>query len=402
MNLLRLLCVLALVGSSPGFAQEDIRADSVGADFFAGIQDSLLIQEPDTLSSLLDSLPPARVDSIVALDTPTDEGGFIDLYWALSRDDVLGSGRVTGYQVFRATEPSGPFQGIATLGPGTDRFVDRHALAGTDFYYKIRTRGSAGGFSDSQTTDAICSSGQWFDKGKASILGALVVLVLFFLFTRTLPLLDEVWVYPAIQNIADALARAHEGPTVYVPGAGGLGSMSTIASLTLLDQIVPLVQDRGSTPYVYVADALTFAASQQLLANQEAVFTRFICPDRSAFSMAYTGEVSRIKPHMAFLVGDMRDEALLLAEADSREGALQVAGSDDVSQIPFLISTCELTLIGEVLFLAGPQLSAGGFRAATLLHDRLKKLIWLLIVVGIIGARLGWSWYIGFFGTGGN
>ncbi len=45
-------------------------------------------------------------------------------------------------------------------------------------------------------------------------------------------------------------------------------------------------------------------------------------------------------------------ESLILAETGSLSGAIQIAGTDAVTQLPFFITTCDYTLIGEELYAA--------------------------------------------------
>jgi hypothetical protein len=187
---------------------------------------------------------------------------------------------------------------------------------------------------------------------------------------------------------------------VYIPGTGGVENMATIASLTLLADVADGMSEDCPGLTVYAADPVLFVAGEELLSGKSNIEILYVCPDRSTFGLAMTGEVLRDPPETMILVGNTEDETLLISEVGTRGGAMQIAGTDTVNQIPFLIATCDLTLIGEELLLAGPQLSTDSHRAAPLLHDRLKLLAWLLIVVGILAAKLRWGWYLALFVSG--
>jgi hypothetical protein len=74
-----------------------------------------------------------------------------------------------------------------------------------------------------------------------------------------------------------------------------------------------------------------------------------------------------------------------MAEAGATTGAIQIAATDAEHQLPFFITTCDYTLIGEELYAASAYLSrkpelVGSLRA----QDLGKLLIMLLILLGTI------------------
>ena len=56
-------------------------------------------------------------------------------------------------------------------------------------------------------------------------------------------------------------------------------------------------------------------------------------------------------------MGYFSAEALLMTETGNQVGAVQIAGTDAVTQIPFFITTCDYTLIGEELYAASAYLN---------------------------------------------
>jgi hypothetical protein len=50
-------------------------------------------------------------------------------------------------------------------------------------------------------------------------------------------------------------------------------------------------------------------------------------------------------------------ESLILAETGSQGGAIQIAGTDADTQLPFFVTSCDYTLMGEELYAAGAYLS---------------------------------------------
>jgi hypothetical protein len=218
--------------------------------------------------------------------------------------------------------------------------------------------------------------------------------------TKRLPV-DQEWMLPAVRTLSEILGRTHRGSLVFVPGTGGLGDMGTIASVTLLEEITRMPGSEGETADVVVctSDPLAHVLVVNALPDQD---VRYVSPDRPTFSLAFTGEALRSPPALGVVAGALGAEAFLLSEALRRSGAIAVGGTTDVGETPFLVASCDLTLIGEELLLAGPLLSPGGCRAAALVHDRLKVLAWVLILVGVAAAKLGVTWYLRAFSGGGD
>ena len=50
-------------------------------------------------------------------------------------------------------------------------------------------------------------------------------------------------------------------------------------------------------------------------------------------------------------------ESLILAETGANTGAIQIAATDSYTQLPFFITTCDYTLMGEELYAASAYLS---------------------------------------------
>ena len=88
------------------------------------------------------NLPPAPPTSLVAVDTPSDDGGAIDLTWTVST-----STDVTEQRVYRSVTSTGPYSLIQTFTNNTSTsHTDTGLTDETTFYYVIR---SYDGFAES-------------------------------------------------------------------------------------------------------------------------------------------------------------------------------------------------------------------------------------------------------------
>jgi hypothetical protein len=84
-------------------------------------------------------------------------------------------------------------------------------------------------------------------------------------------------------------------------------------------------------------------------------------------------------------MGSFYAESLMLAETGFATGAIQVAGTANVHQLPFFVVACDYTLIGEELYAASAYLSGepklvGGLKGT----DLMKILIVVTVVVGCV------------------
>src|SRR6185503_15057282 len=117
---------------------------------------------------------------------------------------------------------------------------------------------------------------------------------------------------------------------------------------------------------------------------------RYVTSEQFAYVAAVNGMMLRERPAAN----------LLLAETGHAVGAIQIAGTANVHQMPFFVVACDYTLIGEEYFAASALLSndarlLGSLKAT----DSVKILMIAVIVLGSILATFGQTWLGDFFAT---
>jgi hypothetical protein len=117
---------------------------------------------------------------------------------------------------------------------------------------------------------------------------------------------------------------------------------------------------------------------------------QFVSPEQFAFVAKLTGIMLRDRPAAHIFMGSFYAESLMLAETGFTTGAIQIAGTANVHQLPFFVVACDYTLIGEELYAASAYLSGearlvGGLKGA----DMLKLLMILTILVGCVLETFG-------------
>lgn len=119
--------------------------------------------------------------------------------------------------------------------------------------------------------------------------------------------------------------------------------------------------------------------------NYKADNVFFLTQAQFSYVSAVNGMMVREKPAANFYFGYYYAESLLLAETGNQIGAIQIAGTDALVQIPFFISSCDYTLIGEELYAASAYISReprllGSIKAI----DMAKAVIIFLIIFGSV------------------
>jgi uncharacterized protein DUF6754 len=117
---------------------------------------------------------------------------------------------------------------------------------------------------------------------------------------------------------------------------------------------------------------------------------RFYSPNQWGFATSYVGMMHREKAAANFLFGGHAAEAMVIAENGATVGAMQIAGSTNVYQLPFFLVSCEYTLIGEDEYAAAAYLSTDPSQKGIVFGQDLAKLITIgLIVLGSVLATFG-------------
>ncbi|MDD4687747.1 MAG: hypothetical protein PHH38_06665 [Candidatus Cloacimonetes bacterium] len=285
----------------------------------------------------------------------------------------------------------------------------RYKLVATDTKAAFRVSDIYTGDGDKQWFYPIS---QWFDTTKILTLFATILLLILVVYAIIITKKKEVYIRPiaGLQEIDNAIGRATEmgRPVMFVPGWGTLGDVCTIASLMILAQVakktaeydirlinphcdymvLPLAQEIVSTSYSEMGRPDSF--------NQNDIF--FISYDQFPFCAGVNGITVRERVATIFYMGFFNAEALLLTETGNQTGAFQIAATDAVTQIPFFITTCDYTLIGEEFYAASAYLSKNHDMVSMLkAQDYFKLVIILGILVGTVLSTLNISGFIHLF-----
>ncbi|MCF7859473.1 MAG: hypothetical protein K9N07_09175 [Candidatus Cloacimonetes bacterium] len=209
----------------------------------------------------------------------------------------------------------------------------------------------------------------------------------------------ELYIRPiaGIDEIDNAIGRATEmgRPILFVPGLSGISDVATLAGLSILGRVAKKAAEYDTRILVPVRDYIVLPIAQEVVkeAHYEAgrpdshdknsVF--FITTSQFAFVAGVNGVMIREKTATNFYMGMFWAEALIMTETGNTTGAIQISGTDAVTQIPFFITTCDYTLIGEELYAASAYLAREPLQLGTLKAvDYTKFLIISFVIIGTL------------------
>jgi hypothetical protein len=360
---------------------------------------------PDTTSAaVLDTVPPAPVTDLEAADyvDNSDAGDKIELTWTLSSDDPAddgGANDVLSYQLWRSEGAEAEWDSLGVAVAGFSRYLDETAEPNAEYYYRVAAYDGTN-YSEFVTFGPVAGHANFFQGSRASVL---VLMLAFFAMVLTFTKLAErgadlfVRRIPGLNAIEEAVGRATEmgRPVLYVPGIGEIDNIMTIASLTILSHVAKITA-RYETPLIVpTARAVVMSAAEEVVKEAYAQEgkpdsynpdnIRYLSDAQFAFAGAVNGIMLREKPAANLYLGAFWAESLLLAETGFEAGAIQVAGTAMVSQLPFFVTACDFTLMGEELYAASAYLSRepkllGGLKGS----DWMKVISIALMAIGVV------------------
>jgi hypothetical protein len=202
---------------------------------------------------------------------------------------------------------------------------------------------------------------------------------------------------PGLQALEEAVGRATEmGKSVlFVPGIMDLDQVETVTGLNLLGHVAEYTAKYETSLNVPVSRAIVMEAGREickesyLKSGRPDLFyddmVHYISDEQFAYAAGVNGIMEREKPAACFYLGKFYAESLILAETGNSIGAIQIAGTGSPAQIPFFVTACDYTLIGEEFFTASAYLSnkpelVGSIKG----QDIVKLLVMIAMVLTVV------------------
>ncbi len=205
---------------------------------------------------------------------------------------------------------------------------------------------------------------------------------------------------PGLNAIDEAVGRATEmgRPVMFTPGYATL-SLSTLQALSVLRHVMQIAAKYRTRVVIPTADSVVFTIAEEISKDacsaagrpehHQPDDIRFLSDDQFAFAAGCVGILNREQIASSFMFGSFQAEALILSETGYNVGAMQVAGTPGVMQVPFFIATCDYTIFGDEFYAASAYLSKEPTLLGSLVgQDYAKSILMALIVLGILIASV--------------
>lgn len=245
---------------------------------------------------------------------------------------------------------------------------------------------------------------RWFDPARINVLVGILLFLAALLVNFRRARGGALFIRPiaGLRALDEAIGRATEmgRPVLYVPGLSDMSEVGTFAAITIFhrvarkaaevacgieapcyDPVVAAVMDESARtayreagrPDAYRPDSVHYVSAQQM-----------------AYVAAVNGYMLRDRPAANIYMGSFYAESLLLAETGNSTGAIQIAGTDKVTQLPFFICACDYTLLGEELFAASAYIGREPVQVATIAaQDWAKALAVAVVLAALLLLLLG-------------
>lgn len=200
-----------------------------------------------------------------------------------------------------------------------------------------------------------------------------------------------------LDAVEEAIGRATEmgKPVMFVNGLTGPDQVATLAAINILGLVTQRIAEYETPLLVANYDPVTFSVEREVVKD---AYTKAGKPDaynpnsvvyvaatQFAYAAATCGMMTREKPATILLLGYFYAEALIFAETGATTGAIQIAGTDATTQLPFFVAACDYTLIGEEVYAASAYLSQTPQLLSSLkTQDYMKFVAAGTVVLGLI------------------
>src|SRR5262245_21297123 len=384
--------LMVLASAHPLRAQGTAVPDTVHAD-------------STTLGGDLVPAAPRPPSGLIVKDVVNDAGRALDLTWKRSPDDEAGQTLVTQYRLERAPTPGGPWSVVDSASAGSESRTDQSVDRNTDYFYRVAAVGPGGITTALSVTGPVRATSQWINQTRWSVLLLLVLFfgfVLYFIYSAQSGKVPFVRRIPGVDAIEEAIGRATEmgRPVLFVPGIQDIDDIQTVAGLVILESVARLTAKYQTPIVVPVTYPIPFTIAEEMVKSgylhagrpeaYDPTSVRFVSPEQFAYTAAVGGIMLRDKPAAHIFMGAFFAESILLAETGFSTGAIQVAGTANVHELPFFVVACDYTLIGEELYAASAYLSkepklVGALKGA----DIMKLAVIATLLVGCLLETLG-------------
>ena len=341
--------------------------------------------------------PPGPPANVTASDAPNDPGKATIVNWGSAPGDNEVYHDVLGYLIYRAETPDAKFTLLSRIPGGTNSYTDSDTILvnGKGYFYKVASVYEKDTLFSPVAGPAFPEP-QYFHTKRITVLAMMLLfsgLSLFFINRAKNG--KTVYVRPisGINAVDEAIGRATEmgRPILFVPGLGEASRVATIAAFTILGRVAKKVAEYQTRIIVPNYDPVVMTICQEVVKESYSAAGRpddyserdvyFVTQDQFPYVASVNGTMLRERPATNFYMGKFYAESLILSETGFVAGSIQIAGTDELVQIPFFIAACDYTLMGEELYAASAYLSQEPQQLGTIKAQDWGKVVSILLMI---------------------
>jgi len=281
-------------------------------------------------------------------------------------------------------------------------YIDNGVSHRNRYQYKVEAYSNGQKVFETEFSEFVAPQAKFFNPKRLPLLISIfvyVAILLYYIFTARAG--KELYLRPiaGLEAVNEAVGRATEmgRPIIYVNGLSSISDVATIAALNILSHIAKRAGQFETRIIVPCYDPVVYTMATEIVKEAYTAIGRpdlfkpgdvyFATDSQFGYAAHVSALMVREKSATNFFMGYYYAESLILSETGASTGAIQIAGTDSVAQLPFFVVTCDYTLIGEELYAASAYLSREPLLLGTIKGQDLTKLILgvLLIVSSIFG-----------------
>lgn len=229
----------------------------------------------------------------------------------------------------------------------------------------------------------------WFS---AILIGLIAFMVLFNIFRAQAGKALYIRRIAGLDAIDEAIGRSTEmgRPVTMIPGMTPFGVVA-VQSLTIFKYITKQIARFATPMRLLTADPTVYAVAQEAIADAynesgrpdlyDADSVRFLSDRQFAFASGVAGLLQRERVAANFMFGEFFAESLIFAETGNMVGAIQVAGTVSITQVPFFVAACDYTIIGDEFYATSAYLSREPVLLGSLVGQDIAKLVFATVTL---------------------
>ncbi len=246
------------------------------------------------------------------------------------------------------------------------------------------------------------ASENWWVSGLILIYSAMIIFRILTAQRGQVPFIRRI---AGLNAVDEAIGRSTEmgKPVLMIPGLGSFGdsltTVPTLQAMSILGYIAKSVAKFGNRVIVPTADPVVTGIAEEVMrdayqaAGRPELFrsedVRYMSDQQFAYASGVAGILSREKIAASFMFGPFFAESLILAEVGQRVGAIQIAGTNERTQIPFFVAACDYVIIGDEFYAASAYLSRNPTLLGSIVAQDYCKLIMIAAtIIGIIAISI--------------